>query len=101
MPQGAIASVASPAFASVVNIVGATAGQLVKTGRGMLRGITVNTAGSSSTLVVYDGTSTSGTKLGTFSSTLQSNLDSLNWQFSTGLFIVTTGTLSDVTIAYN
>ena len=54
-----------PQNAKSVNVVGANAGLLVKTGSGTLLNFSVNTAGTSSTLVVYDSTSTAtGTKLG-------------------------------------
>jgi hypothetical protein len=82
------------------NIVGANAGVLVKTGAGSFRLLTINTPGTSSTLVVYDGTSTAGTKLGTFATTTQNSFG-LNLRVSVGLFVVTTGTGSDITIGYS
>jgi hypothetical protein len=98
MPQNTPYATPSPSLP--LNIVGANAGVQVKTGRGMLRGFSVNTGGTTSTLVLYDGTSTAGTKLGTWSTTLQVNFDLLNLQYLVGLFAVTTGTLSDITIQY-
>ena len=100
MPQGAAAINAAPQPSRSVNVVGAVAGQQVKTGPGCFRGFSVNTAGTSSTFVAYDGTSPSGTKLGTWSTTAQANFDGLNLAFTVGLFLVTTGTVADLTVQY-
>lgn len=101
MPQNPQSVVSIAAGASSVNIVGANAGVAVKSGPGVLRGLSVNTAGTTSTLVLYDGTSTAGTKLGTWSTLAQANFSGLNLSFKTGLFAVTTGTVADLTLAYN
>jgi hypothetical protein len=82
------------------NTAANTAGYQVKTGAGVLRGFSVNTVGLTSTVTFYDGISTGGTKLGTFS-TLAQNSVQLNLAFTTGLFVVLTGgTPADITIAY-
>lgn len=101
MPQSPIPTTAIPAGYSTRNFASNSAGAQVKTGAGVLRGINVNTAGLTSAIVLYDGTSTSGTKLGSFS-TLALATVALNWNFSTGLFVVLTGgTPADVTVVYS
>ena len=82
------------------NYVANTAGNQIKTGAGVAASINVNTAGLTSAIVLYDGTSTSGTKLGTFSTLAQAVLP-INLAFTVGLFAVLTGgTPADVTVAY-
>ena len=100
MPQGASATNAAPQPSRSLNVVGANAGQQVKSGSGCFRGFSVNTAGTTSTLAVYDGTSAAGTKLGTWSTLAQANFGGLNLMFTTGLFVVTTGTVADLTIQF-
>lgn len=81
------------------------ASTLVKTGTGVLHGITINTPVSSSSITIYDGTSASGTKIGTI--TLGSTINDSGQRmlleydvvFGVGLFIVTTGT-NDLTVSY-
>jgi uncharacterized protein (AIM24 family) len=70
----------------------------VKTGSGVLERIVINTAGTSSTITVYDNTAGSGTKIATASGNAQTVL-SYNVRFATGLTIVTTGS-PDVTVGY-
>ena len=82
------------------NTAANTAGYQVKTGAGVLKGLSVNTVGVTSSATFYDGTSTSGAKLGTFSTLAQNSLP-LNLAFTDGLFVVLAGgTPADVTIAY-
>jgi hypothetical protein len=92
-----------------VSILGATpanyaannTGVAVKGTAGVLRGLSVNTAGVTSTVTLYDGASTGGTKLGTWASTTAGSWQ-FNITFSTGLFAVLAGgTAADVTITYN
>jgi len=84
------------------NYAANTAGDQAKLGAGILRGLTVNTAGLTSTATLYDGTSTSGTKLGTFSTLAQNSLQDLNLAFATGLFVVLAGgTPADVTVSWS
>lgn len=82
------------------NYAANNAGDLLKTGAGVLGGFSVNTAGLTSTLTLYDGTTTGGTKIGTFS-TLAINSLQMRVAFSTGLFAVLAGgTPADVTVYY-
>ncbi len=82
------------------NYSAAQAGAQVATGPGVFKSLSVNTVGSGSTITLYDGTSTSGKKLGTWSgAALLNNL--YNLAFVTGLFIVTTATAPDVTVGYS
>lgn len=80
-----------------------TAGNQIKTGPGTLLGISVNTAGVTSSIVLYDGTSTAGVKLGTWATTAQGviNFGAGGIPFTTGLFAVLAGgTPADVTVQY-
>ena len=80
-----------------------TAGNQIKTGAGTLLGILVNTAGLTSSIVLYDGTSTAGTKLGTWSTLAQAALaiGAGGIPFTVGLFAVLAGgTPADVTVQY-
>lgn len=89
--------------ASSYNAAANTAGHQVKTGPGTFYGLSVNTPGTTSTATIYDGTSTSGTKLGTYSTTVQGAAPAPGpgFEFTTGLFIVLAGGApADVTIAY-
>jgi hypothetical protein len=70
----------------------------VKSGSGVLDRIVVNTAGTSSTVTVYDNTAGSGTKIATASGNAQVVL-SYGVHFATGLTIVTTGS-PDITVSY-
>ncbi len=82
------------------NYAANTAGNQIKTGVGVLKAVNVNTAGLTSAIVLYDGTSTAGVKLGTFS-TLALGYALRNIAFSVGLFaVVTGGTPADVTVEY-
>lgn len=83
---------------SVTNVVGPNAGLQVKTGRGSLGVLSINTGASGATVALYDGTSASGTKLGTFSAVAQF-AEPLGFPFRTGLFVVVTGA-PDVTISF-
>ncbi len=89
--------------ASFVNITTNTS-TLIKTGAGTLFGVSVNTAGTgSASIAVYDGTSASGTLIGTYSTTAQGGpvLPTVGISFATGLFAVTTATNpADVTVSY-
>ncbi len=64
----------------------------VKTGPGVLMGLSVNTAGSAWTATIYDGTSTAGKLLYTVSLDAVGPVVFPNTVFNTGLFIVTAGT---------
>ncbi|MES2048870.1 MAG: hypothetical protein V4447_10745 [Pseudomonadota bacterium] len=72
----------------------------VKTGPGSLSALIVNTAGVTSTVKFYDGTSAAGTLLATASTTSQADL-SYGISFTTGLFVVTAGgTPADITVTF-
>lgn len=82
------------------NITG-NATTVVKSGAGTLKGIVFNTPGTLSSMVLYDNTSGSGTKIGTINTTLGQNSLSYEVAFTTGLTIVTSGTLAaDATVSY-
>lgn len=104
-PAGAIPvyiAAASGAGAKSTNITTATSTQ-VKTGAGTFYGVTVNIGGAGSTATVYDGTSTAGAKLGTFSTAAQGSVTAPGpgLAFAAGLFVVTAGgTPADITVAY-
>jgi hypothetical protein len=86
---------------SSYNTAANTVGYQVKTGAGVFRGVTVNTAGvTAPSATIYDGTSTSGTKLATINTGTQISLE-YNIAFTVGLFIVLSATTpADVTVAY-
>lgn len=74
---------------------------VVKSGAGTLKGIVFNTPGTLSSMAIYDNTAGSGTKIGTINTTLGQNSLNYEIQFTTGLTIVTSGTLAaDATITY-
>lgn len=90
----------APSGATALNNSAGTTGLQVKTGAGVLGSVTVNTAGTTTTLTMYDGTSTSGTKLATMTTTAQGTV-TYNVKFTTGLFIVATvASAADITIGY-
>ena len=64
----------------------------VKTGPGVLLGLSVNTAGSAWTATIYDGTSAAGKLLYTVGLDAVGPVVFPNTVFNTGLFIVTAGT---------
>ncbi len=76
---------------------------VVATGKGVLHGINVNTKGTvASTVTVYDNTAASGTKLATLDSLNLSGWNQFDVAFSTGLTIVTTGTVApDITVSWH
>ena len=79
--------------------IAAAASTLVKTGPGTLRSITVN-KGVAGTITIYDGTTASGTKIGTI--TMPADwLGTLTFDaaFAVGLYIVTS-VASDITVSY-
>lgn len=105
-PAGAIPVWIAPAPAAagilVKNIATSTNTQ-VKTGAGTFLGLTINTGQAGATATVYDGTSSAGTKLGTYSLAAQGVLSFPGGgiPFATGLFVVTAGgTPADITVTY-
>ena len=89
--------------AASYNTAANTAGHQVKNASGVLYGLSVNTAGLVSSVTLYDGTSTSGAKLGTFSTLSQGGpvFPSCGIAFATGLYLVAAGaTPADITVLY-
>lgn len=97
--------IASPSWAGATpkNIT-TNVGTLVKTGPGVFQGLSVNTAGTTSTATVYDGIDNTGTKIGTYSTTAQGgpNLPLAGISFTTGLYVVTAGAAAaDITVSFS
>jgi hypothetical protein len=93
--QAALAS--GNAFSNVSTATTTT----VKTGAGVLDRLVINKAGTGTTIVIYDNTAASGTKIATLTSTAQTTLH-YNIRFTTGLTIVTDAGsgAADVTVSY-
>lgn len=74
----------------------------VKSGAGVLHLVNVNTLGTiASTVTIYDNTAGSGTKIATINSLTLSGPFQYDIAFSTGLTLVTTGTVApDITVSY-
>jgi hypothetical protein len=74
----------------------------VKSGAGVLHNISVNTLGTvASTCTVYDNTAGSGTIIAVINTLSLSGAFVLDVAFSTGLTLVTTGTVApDITVSY-
>lgn len=73
----------------------------VKSGKGFLRSITINSKGASAnTATVYDNTAGSGTKIATIDTTT-GGVFTYDLEFITGLTVVlATGTSADITVSY-
>jgi hypothetical protein len=100
MSQGPIRTTAQPLSNQSANFLANSAGSQIKTGPGVLASLNVNTVGVTSAIVFYDGTSTAGKKLGSFT-TLVLGQQLINFAFTVGLFAVLTGgTPADVTVGY-
>lgn len=80
------------------NIASATT-TTVKSGSGYLQRITINTT-AAGTIVVYDNTAGSGTKIASFPASAVVGTYEFGCRFSVGLTIVT-GAASDITVVYN
>jgi hypothetical protein len=80
----------------------ATATTLVKTGAGLLHGVTVNAKGTgTSTVKVYDGLTAGGTLLASIDTTNLAGLFLYDIAFAVGLCVVIAGsTAPDVTVSY-
>lgn len=80
----------------------AAATTTLKTGPGILHGITIGLLGTvASTVTVYDNTAASGTILAVVNSLLLSGSFLYDIPFTTGLTIVVTGTVApDLTVMY-
>lgn len=85
---------------SFVNLSG-NATTMLKSGRGWLRGVTINKAGASAnTLTIYDNTAGSGTKIATLDTTAGTTFN-YDLQFNVGLTVVmATGTAADITVTW-
>jgi hypothetical protein len=79
------------------NIAGANAGVQIKDAPGTLVSININTVGT--LLTLFDGTSTAGIELGSWSIAALEQQIMVNVAFQTGLFAVTTGA-GNVTIGF-
>lgn len=76
---------------------------LVKTGAGVLRKVIINSKGTvASAITIYDNVEASGTVLAIIDSLNLSGTFYFDLAFTTGLTIVTTGTVApNVTVTYN
>ncbi len=85
-----------------LNVASGTATTTVKSGRGILVAIVINTKGASSnTLTVYDNTAGSGTKIATIDTVNVTGTIRFEVGFSTGLTLVSAaGTGADYTVIY-
>lgn len=79
--------------------INTSATTLVKTGAGVLHGVTINTKATTSVTTVYDSLTASGTVIAVLDST--NNVGSFLYDvaFTIGLTVVTTGT-PDLTVSY-
>ena len=77
-------------------------GTLLKTGKGTLLGISVNTPASGATITVYDGIDNTGTVIGIYPATAAGMvaLPSYGVAFVTGLYVVTAVGAANVTVYY-
>lgn len=82
---------------NAANITTATT-TTVKSGRGTLAGIVVNTT-AAGTITIYDNTAASGTKIGTLKASVGEGTYTYNCRFGTGLTIVTAAA-SDITVIW-
>ena len=88
------------AGASAYNTAANSAGHQVKSGAGVLHGVTINTAGLASSATFYDHVGAGGTKLATVSTLAQGSL-TYDIAFASGLWVVLAGdTPADVTISF-
>jgi hypothetical protein len=100
MPQGPLPTTAIPATSSFQNFSAANAGAQIKTGPGAFTGLSVNTAGTASTITLFDGTSTAGAKIGEFSTVTAGPFPRPSpIQFQMGLFAVVVAA-ADVTVLF-
>ena len=78
---------------------------LVKTGSGLLFGLSVNTGGTGSTAAVHDGIDASGPLIGTFSTTAQGgpNIPNIGVSFKVGLCVLTAdgGGAANISVFYS
>ncbi len=84
------------------NMTATNSGELVKSGEGALYSITLNKPTATSVITMYDGTSTSGTVIGTITIPASPMPVTLVYDvfFATGLFVSQGTAASDLTIAF-
>lgn len=82
---------------TATNITSATT-TTVKSGRGNLGRIVVNTTAAGS-ITIYDNTAASGTKIGTLKASIAEGTYTFECRFLVGLTIVTAGA-SDITVTW-
>lgn len=86
------------------HIAGATAGTLIKTGPGTLRMLSVNSSTNASQITVYDALNASDSSK--IIADIKLNVSAppvpmpYEWDFNTGLYVVITGTGTDISIGY-
>jgi len=75
---------------------------LVKSGAGVMHVTNINSLGTvASTVAIYDSLTASGTKIATINSLSIAGPQIYDVAFSTGLCVVTTGTIApDITVSY-
>lgn len=109
MSQPKLTDVANSLYVPVVSIsdhaynhISTSTTTLVKTGAGNLRSITVNSKGTvASTITVYDAITAVAPVIAVIDSLNLSGTFEYDIAFSTGLTIVTTGTVApDITVSY-
>lgn len=88
---------ASPRF---INLVGAQS-ILIKADAGALRRVIVNSGSGTNTAVFYDNTAASGTTIATIDVNKNQGSIEFGTNFSNGLFVVTTGAGTDVTVIFD
>lgn len=99
-PAAAIPVWLAPAPGALQKNITTSTGTLIKTGPGVLLGLSINTGQSGATVKLYDGIDNSGTLLGTWSAAAQNSV-ALGWSFVTGLYAVTAGgSPADITVSY-
>jgi hypothetical protein len=88
-------------YATYTNI-NANGTTVIRTGRGVLVGVTINTKGAAAnTATVYDNTAGSGTVIGVIDTTSALGMLPYGAQFNTGLTVVmATGTQADITVIW-
>lgn len=93
---------ASPSGAFTFGHISTAATTTLKSGSGTLHNVSVNTLGTvASTATIYDSTTGSGTVIGVINTLNLSGSFILDVAFTTGLTIVTTGTIApDLTVSY-
>jgi hypothetical protein len=82
---------AIPTAGSSFTVISTNADTVIKASPGTFVGLTVNTAGTGSTAVVYNNTTCTGATIGTFTTAAQVALPSINATATTGICVTTAG----------